>query len=43
MGKPCTHESLDGESKEDLEVWWFKLQELSEKAMCELDTHRGRA
>ena len=28
MGRPYTHESLDGESKEDLEVWWFKLQEL---------------
>ena len=28
MGRPYTHESLDGESKEDMEVWWFKLQEL---------------
>ena len=41
MGKPYTHESLNRESKKGLEVWWFKLQELSEEAMCEPDMNLG--
>ena len=31
------------ESKESLEVWWFKLQGLSEEATGEPDAHCGRA
>ena len=38
MDRPCTHES-QAESKESLEVWWFKLQELSEEAAGEPDAH----
>ena len=31
------------ESKESLEVWWFKLQGLSEEATSEPDAHCRRA
>ena len=43
MGRPCTHESLDRKSTKGLEIWWFKLQGLSEETMCEPDMNRGRA
>ena len=43
MGRPCTHESLDGESKKGLEVWWFKLQGLSEESMCEPNMNHEQA
>ena len=42
MDRPCTHES-QAESKESLEVWWFKLQEISEEAASKPDTHHEQA